>query len=280
MSHLLLALLVAGAEPEAANPLYRSLLEPGLAVGGDVRVKLPAPTLPDGLDAAKQKAVLEKVIGTDYAYDDFTRNSVVAPYKMVIRDEKSADEKTPVRAVDVWFVAHGDFAALDDEKFLDRLLNSGRGTGGKTAEVPAEELAKRKIAVPPELAKREHFGRVEFDFLDKVRLGVTGHTLWSKSADSLVAAVEVDPRFENVWQPIAKAGAGVKPGDPVPYTGVGLYVKLTKLAEPAGAVFVEQHVVFAEPAGWFDGANLLRSKLPPAMTKTVRSMRAEWAKGK
>ncbi len=277
---LFLALLVAGAEPDAANPLYKALLEPGLAVGGDARVKLPPPTMPDGLDAAKQKAVIEKLIGNDYAYDEFTRNSVVAPFKMVIRDEKSGGDKLPVRGVDVWFVAHGNFASLDDEKFLDRLLNSGRGTGGKTTEIPAAELTRRKIAIPPEFAKREHFGQVEFDFLDRVRLTVTGHTVWSKSADSLVAAVEVDPRFENVWQPIAKADGGVKLGDPVPYSGVGLYVKLTRLAEPAGAVFVEQHVVFTEPTGWFDGANLLRSKLPPAMTKTVRSMRAEWAKGK
>lgn len=276
----LLALLVAGAEPDAANPLYKSLLEPGLAVGGDAKVKLPAPTMPDGLDAAKQKAVIEKLIGNDYAYDEFTRNSVVAPFKMVIRDEKSGDDKLPVRGVDVWFVAYGDFAAVDDEKFLERLLNSGRGSAGKTTEIPAAELTKRKITIPPELAKREHFGQVEFDFLDKVRLKVTGHTIWSKSADSLVAAVEVDPRFENAWQSITKDSDGVKLGQATAYSGVGLYVKLTKLAEPAGAVFVEQHVVFTEPAGWFDGANLLRSKLPPAMTKTVRSMRTEWTKGK
>lgn len=277
---LFLALLVAGAEPDAANPLYKALLDPGLAVGGDARVKLPAPTMPDGLDAAKQKAVVQKLIGTDYAYEEFTRNSVVAPFKMVIRDEKSGDDKLPVRGVDVWFVAHGDFSALDDEKFLDRLLNSGRGAGGKSAEIPADELAKRKIAIPPEFAKREHFGRVEFDFLDKVRLTATGRTVWSKSADSLVAAAEVDPRFENAWQSVTKDGDGVKLGQATAYSGVGLYVKLTKLAEPAGAVFVEQHVVFTEPTGWFGGANLLRSKLPPAMTKTVRSMRAEWSKGK
>lgn len=280
MPHLLLALLVAGAEPDAANPLYKALLEPGLALSGDAKVKLPTPTMPDGLDAAKQKAVIEKLIAPDYAYDEFTRNSVVAPFKMVIRDVKTADETLPVRGVDVWFVAYGDFAALDDEKFLERVLNSGRGTGGKTTEVPAAELTKRKITIPPELANREHFGQVEFDFLDKVRLKVTGHTIWSKSADSLVAAVEVDPRFENAWQSVTKDGTGLKLGKPHVYAGVGLYVKITKLAEPAGAVFVEQHVVFTEPIGWFDGANLLRSKLPPGMTKTVRSMRTEWTKGK
>lgn len=287
MSHLLLTLLACGADPtshEAANPLYQTLLEKGVAVEGEVRVKLPPPTMPDGLDSAKQKAVIEKLIGTDYTFENFTRNSVVAPFKMVIRDVKS-DAKTPVRGVDVWFVAYGDFAFLDDEKFLERLLNAGRGEG-KSKDISPSDLEKRKIAIPADRAKREHLGHIDFDFLDKVRLEATGHSIWSKTAESVVAAVEIDPRFAkdpefpNLWRSITKTPTGVKLGEPMPYAGVGIYVKITKLAEPAGAVFVEQHVIFTEPTGWFEGANLLRSKLPPAMTNTVRSMRREWAKGK
>jgi hypothetical protein len=53
-------------------------------------------------------------------------------------------------------------------------------------------------------------------------------------------------------------------------------MKVTRLAEPVGALFVEQHVVFAEPAGWFDGANLLRPKLPLVIQGKVRAMRREW----
>jgi len=50
------------------------------------------------------------------------------------------------------------------------------------------------------------------------------------------------------------------------------------MAEPAGALFVEQHIVFAEPTGWFGGAKLLRSKLPPVVQYAVRTTRQEWAK--
>ena len=64
-----------------------------------------------------------------------------------------------------------------------------------------------------------------------------------------------------------------------PWDGAAFYLKITKLAEPAGALFVEEHVVFAEPTGWFDGANLLRSKLPLVIQNNVRTMRREWAKG-
>lgn len=283
---LVLALFAAAADPAPhadANPLFRTLLDPGLAVTADAKVKLPPPTMPDGLPAAKQKDAIAGVIGTDYAFEDFTRNSAVAPFVLKIRDEKGGGPDAPVRAVDSFFVAHGDFARLDDEKFLDRLLNAGRGDG-KGKSLTADDLAKRKIVVPAALDKRERFGRVDFDFLDRVRLEVTGRSVWSRTAESVVAAAEIDPRFAadadfpNRWRSLSKDGGELKVGPPTGYGGAGFYVKITKLADPAGAVFVEQHVVFAEPTGWFDGANLLRSKLPPVVQSNVRSMRREWAK--
>jgi hypothetical protein len=54
-----------------------------------------------------------------------------------------------------------------------------------------------------------------------------------------------------------------------------MYVKITKLQEPRGALFIEQHVIYQEPAGWFGAPNYLRAKLPPAVQDNVRKMRAE-----
>jgi hypothetical protein len=48
---------------------------------------------------------------------------------------------------------------------------------------------------------------------------------------------------------------------------------------PVGALFVEQHLIFVEPAGWFDGTNLLRSKFRLVIQDRVRAMRREWARG-
>ena len=289
MTALFVALLVAGQPPaashEARNPLFKELLDPGLVVGPGVRAKFPPPTMPDGLDPAKQKAVIAQLIGADYRYDDFVRASVVAPQLLKLRDVTPADPKAPARGVDVWFVAHGDFALTDDEKFLERLVNTGRGEG-KGKGLTKEDLARRKIAAAPEDEKREGYGLVEFDFLDKVRIRATGRAVWSKSPESVVVAAVVDPRFlndpefPNEWRPIAKDGAAVTAGPPQPWGGAGFYLKVTKLAEPAGALFVEQHTVFAEPTGWFEGANLLRSKLPPVVQNNVRNMRREWLKGK
>lgn len=288
MTPLFVTMCLAGqpaAQPhEQLNPLYKELLEPGLLVGPNIRAKFPPPTMPDGLDAAKQKAVITQLLGTDSSYDEFTRKSVVAPQLLKLRDIAPSDPQAPAKGVDLWFVAYGDFAATDDPNFLDRLVNVGRGEGmGKS--LTREDLAKRKIDLPPDAEKREGYGVVEFDFLDKVRIRSTGRATWSKTADSAVVAAVIDPRFvndpefPNEWRGLTKDATGLKVGPPQAWSGAGLYLKITKLHEPAGALFIEQHVIFAEPTGWFDGANMLRSKLPPVVQNQVRNMRKEWLKG-
>ena len=286
---LLAALALAPAQPAAdkqhdeQNPLFKRLLDPGLDVAPDIKAKFPAPTMADGLTAAKQKEIIKAVIGTDYSYEQFTNDSVVAPQVLKIRDLKPADPKAPARGVDVWFIAYGDFKLLDDDKFLDRLVGAGKNSGGKSAQLDGPTLKKREIEIKKGDEKRESYGTVEFDFLEKVRLKATGHAMWSRNAESVVAAAEVDPRFRddkefpNQWRSITTDG-GKKYGDPHPWGGAAMYMKVTKLSEPAGALFIEQHIVFAEPTGWFDGANLLRSKLPIAVQDNVRTTRKEFKK--
>jgi hypothetical protein len=280
----LLLLAATAAQPpaahETANPLFKSLTETGLDVGADARARFPAPTMPDGLDAAKQKAVVTAVIAGDYTYEEFTRKSNVAPQLIKFRDVKPSDPKAPARGVDVWFVAYGDLKALDDEKFLERLVNAGKGEG-KAKTLTKEDLAKRKIT--PADAKKEGYGHVEFPFLEKVHIKATGRAVWTNNGESVVVAAEIDPRFKgdtefpNQWQSIIKEGGQTKLGPASPWAGAGFYLKITKLAEPAGALFIEQHIVFAEPTGWFEGANLLGSKLPLVVQYNVRTMRKEWA---
>jgi len=282
---LVIASLVAPGQPakdhQTANALFKSLVDPGLNVGAGVKAKLPAPTMPDGLDGAGQKAVIEALIKGEYAYAEFTRKSVVAPQLLKLRDVLPSDPKAPARGVDFWFVAYGDLKALDDEKFLDRLVNAGKGQGeGKGLK--KEDLTKRKITPVDE--KRETYGHIAFDFLEKVHLKATGRVVWTRTDESVVVAGEIDPRFRgdaeypNQWQSIIKEGGMTKLGPATPWSEAGFYLKITKLAEPVGVLFIEQHVVFAEPTGWFDGANLLRSKLPLVVQSNVRSMRKEWVK--
>jgi hypothetical protein len=118
--------------------------------------------------------------------------------------------------------------------------------------------------------------------LNQVELTVVGRSYWSRTEDSIVTAAMVDPRFTgdskfaNVWRPLTRAPNGqMQKGPPQPYRGAGLYMKITKLAEPAGALFVEAHIVYAEPHGWFDGQNQLGAKLPAVTQQKVREMRQE-----
>lgn len=267
---------------ESQNPLYRTLLEKGLVIGPDIRTPFPSPTMPDGLDGAKQKAIIANLIKDDYSYEEFTRKSIVAPYLLKLRDVNPSDPKAPARGVDVWFIASGDLKVFEDEKFLDRLLNAGKGDG-KGQTLTKDDLAKRKIALADE--KREAYGHIEFDFLEKVHLKATGRAVWSQTADSVLVAAEIDPRFRsdsqfpNQWQPIVKDGGQSKRGNEAAWDGAALYVKITRLTEPPGMLFVEQHIVFTEPIGWFDGANLLRSKLPLVVQSNTRTMRKELTKG-
>jgi hypothetical protein len=77
---------------------------------------------------------------------------------------------------------------------------------------------------------------------------------------------------------VERTAAGkLEVGDSHPYTGSGSYLKATKLQEPPGSIFVEYHIVFHEPTEWFNGATVLRSKLPILVQDEVRKFRRRLA---
>lgn len=291
MTLLVLPAGIVGAGPtdvvashDAANPVYHVLRTTGVRVTDTDRLRLPAPTLPDGLDSAAQQAAVRAVLGEDYTAEEFVRDSVVAPFVLKIRDLTPSDPQAPARGVDVWFVTAGDLGLAADTSFLGQLTKKA-GQEGKGAALTPAELAKRNITVRPG-DTHESYGRVEFQFLDRVDIAVTGRGYWTRTGDSLLTAAEVDPRFAddpdfpNRWRAVSKDGDGVRLGPPVPYRGGAQYLKVTRLADPPGMLFAEYHLILVEPQGWFDGANFLRSKLPPAVQKLVRDFRRELAKAK
>ena len=87
-----------------------------------------------------------------------------------------------------------------------------------------------------------------------------------------------DAEYPNQWRPILRdAAANISLGQPQPYSGAGAYVKITRLAEPAEAIFVEGHIVFEEPYGWFEGVNLIKQKIPVMVQEKVRTFRRKLA---
>jgi hypothetical protein len=84
----------------------------------------------------------------------------------------------------------------------------------------------------------------------------------------------------NQWRSIAREPGGkVTFGDPQPYSGFGMYVKVTPLVDQrgkhSGTLFIECHVAFDEPKDWFGGANLIRSKMPLVIKDRVQDFRLE-----
>ena len=290
MSFLTWLFLLTGSSAERAheqaNPIYRDLREKGVAIGSGLKTPLPAPSMADGLDAKAQQAVIKKVAGEDYAVEELVRESVVAPHILRIRDIKPSDPQAPARGVDVWVIAYGDLKTIANRDFLGRLLSSNREEG-KAQDLKPTDLAKRRIEIKSDNEKFEGYAHIDFNFLDRVQIQATGHSYWSETADSIVAAAELDPRFHNdpefpnEWRPIKRSeDAKAETGPPQPYDGAGYYVKITRLLEPKSALFIEGHLIFTEPVKWFQGANLLRSKLPPVIQNQVRSARRELLKAK
>jgi hypothetical protein len=264
------------AVQEPRNPLFNSLLDPGLELGPGLWAKLSPPTMPDGLGAAEQREIISTLIRDDYSYEDFTRKSSVAPHRLRIRDVTPSDPEAPARSVDVWFVAH-------DHKFAGWLMSAAKGAGmGKALK--KEHLEKRGLGTAD--GTHEVYRHVEFDLLGRIHLRATVRMMLTRTKSSVLVAAEVDPRFlddpefPNQWQPIVGKGDTRKLGQAKPWRGGGFYLKITRLAEPTGALFVEQHVVFAEPTGWFNGANLLCSKLPLVVENRVRVTRQKWAEAR
>jgi hypothetical protein len=242
------------------------------APGPGLRTRLPSPTMADGLDAAGQRAVIASLIRDDYSYEDFTRRSAVAPQRLRIKEVTPAGAKVPAHGVDIWFVAY-------DDKSAGGLSSSVKVGTGKV--LTKGHLEKRGIELAGD--KPEIYQHVEFDFLGKCHLRATVRVGLTKTEESVLIVAEVDPRFlsdpefPNQWQPLLRERDTRRLGQANHWDGAKFYSKTTKLAEPAGAMFVEQHFIFAEPTGWFDGANLLRSKLPHVVQNAVRTTRREWA---
>jgi hypothetical protein len=262
------------------NPLYQELTK-GVPIGGGLTAKFPEPIMADGLDAAAQTKVLKGLLEPGEELERFTRNSVVARHRLKITDIKPSVAEAPAHRVDVWFIAYGDLEELGKQDPFRHLELKRKEVDAK--DVSDSDLAKRKIpAIDP---KRERIVFAKSKLWDRLDLEMTLVSRFSKNSGSILTATKIDKRFDgdkqfpNQWRPLRRNEAGdLVAGAPQPYDCHNAYLKVTALAEPAGALFVEYHRIAVEPYGWFEGGNVIRSKLPPLIQEQVRNFRRELAK--
>lgn len=270
------------------NPVYDELMQRGVAIGRHEAIRLPAPTLTDGMTAAQQRQALEAVAEGGHSWEELTRKSVVAPF--IFKLPKEENEQGLGRRVDLWFVAYCNMSTLENGEWLERQFkNTGNETDpehGAVCKVLSDaDLARHNIKAPHG-PQDPQFVFAELTLLDRVRLGVTTKSSQLQTPDSVLSASMLDPRFisdpnfANNWRPILRDDNNRRYlGKPESYFGYGSYAKATRLLDPAGAILIEYHAAFAEPEGWFNGNNLLRSKLPILAQMIVRQLRRELAKG-
>lgn len=277
-------LLVTSIAHAQRNEVYDRLTEKGVS-NGSVTLKLPTPVMADGLTAEAQAKIIKDLTTTHKKpYEEFMRKAVVAPFILKITDEEGT-----MKRVDAYFVAYGSLDTLMREGF--RKVDDG---GGKDAPVeealkadgtPLDEatLKKRGIKVKDD---HETYVYTYTPIFEKLRIHSVIRSIDTRGKDSVLLAGVIDERFNkdekyaNFWQALKRDDAGKLIIDSTKHTydAAGSYAKATQLVEPKGAIFVEYHIVFDEPQGWFNGARLLVSKLPIAAKTNIEKLRAQLKK--
>ncbi len=267
------ALLVSLALGQTATPSLASTLgEKGFSVE-TTTVNFPPPRFHDGMTAEAERDALRLTAGSERAVDDLTRDSVVAPLILKMRDEPVGDRGV-IRVADLWFVVRASIDAIDPGK-----------VAGATQEPQTTEAANMKFTVrrvPAQAAKQAErpdvwFVHVSGRMLDRVGMEATNRIEAEKSASSWTIASRTDPAFDgdptngNRWTLLKAAGGG-------PYPGGASLVTIQRLATVPGALMVEAHLVFFEPKAWFDGAPILRSKIGVVSQDRIRALRRELAR--
>jgi hypothetical protein len=269
------------AADEPANPLFEQLRKNGVDFSAEMKAPLPAPVMADGLNADGQRTVLLKLVGKRFSVGEFTAKAGTAPHVYAIRKIAAVGEEAPrVVGVDVSFVAHGSLDTVAGRDFLENLHKKSKDR--QVHLLTAKELDKRKLKIESSKQREERYSHGVFVVLDRVELKAALYTVVTRQADSLLAATVIDPRFAtdadfpNQWRKITVDEEGQRELGPAqPYPGAGGYLKITRLHEPKNALFIEYHLIYSEPKGWFSGADPLTTKLPAIIQSEVRAFRRE-----
>jgi hypothetical protein len=294
LMHLLALLMVVAAIPSAAAPPWLDeLLERGIPLTADTSVSFSKPLLRDGMDAAGQVSAIKGLVGD--GWDRFVRQSVTSRFEFQIERAAELPEGGGVQRLDLWFIGYGDLDTIVDKKILDNLIlrlngrDDGESAGGEAAASPERtrvltknELKARNLEVGGIANGTEvTYALLDVNIVEEVRLRGITRGMYARTSESLTAVACLDElwlhdrEFPAQWFPwIRNSEDGrLVLGEPSDYSIAAAYGRATALHEPAGAILVEVHVIFAEPEAWFDGRNLLRRKLPTVLQHAVHSFR-------
>jgi hypothetical protein len=272
----------------ADNAIFKELRETGVPLTNGETAKLPAPALADGLDVEGQKAAIEKVVSAEILKAGFLGGGKTDPfvYKLTDIPGKNPGPKPSLgRHVDLYFVAQGSLATVASEKFMKgQIKKEGQDPKrGKAEFYTEDELQQRGLKIVDTGEMKDRYAHIQMPLFSMVQISGTGYGVQTTDKESVLVAFKLDPKlakdakYPNEWRPFVNNAAGNKvPGDPTPYEGAGGYLKVTELkGQKLPVVFIEYHLIFDEPHGWFNGAATLSSKLPTKYDEDVRQFRID-----
>ncbi len=288
---LSLLLMAAGDATEfRKNPVLNELITKGIAMPEGTVIKLPPPLLGKEMDAAAQRAAIEKILPRHCTFEDFTAQNSQAP--LTLKNRPLDKKGYTLRKIDVYFVARGRWNVLSSKEFGDTILKKKKEEAKKDAGssmtagfLTDKEMAKRKLKSVTEKHWGDRYFYSTFCLFDMVEVSATRYVVLSETPDGVVIAGRIDPQFDkdkeypNQWRRIDKDALG-KPvlGPKQPYAGTGFYLKATRLKAPEEAIFFEIHAAFNEPEGWFDGAPTLSAQLAKIINFKVKDFRGNLAR--
>lgn len=289
----------------AANGVYRELTSPATVSP----LRLTPARFAAALSAAAQRDALAEAGKPRHDVDELLRPSVVAPHALSINRETLDPPNASLQRVRVVFALRGTLEDLAEDEFLDRLLaastedeprkkasgasadqdQAGETETGQSRTLTDAELASAGIdmttlpvrsASDPPATGGEAYRLVRGELFSKVRIAGVIHSQWTRDEDTILMALRFDDRFANqpalrsTWERLERDEAGqarvVERGD---WVGGGAYVQLTRWRDDPQLLICEAELSWIEPKAWFGGANLIGSKLPPAIQAQVREIR-------
>jgi hypothetical protein len=273
------------AEPATKDraDLAAILTEQGVEVAEHLRAQLPAAIV--RLDTGDDDQSLHELAGAA-GWDRFIEDAVTAPVTVMIEAVAAGDTRLGHR-VRTAFVIHAALEKLQGEEAVQKMLGVEEDSKGATAKrLAATELSA--VGIEPDGVGREQFLFVEIPLLNRIKVRGVVRAVKLESPGGVQVAWEFDPRFDAVsrwrttWTKIEENALGDRvEGPPQPYKGCGGIVTVRKLAAAGGdsvdMLVVESRMVICEPEAWFQGSNLLRSKIPLTAQEGVRRLRRKLA---
>jgi hypothetical protein len=262
------------------NSIYVELVNDGVPLSNGAKATLPVFVMDDGLDQAAQEQILKDVIAKEKvappALQQFIANKLNAPFIKV----EAAIPNSTSHQIDLYFIAYGNLQTVANGNFWKARIGQ-KGKNGALDFLKDKDLKQRGLVVIDQAKIKERYAFADkIDLFSMVEISATARTIETIGGESVVVAILLDPKFRgdkqfpNEWRPIKFLPNGAQQiGNANPYDGVGAYAKVTKLANPAGALFVEYHIIYNEPQEWFNGKGVLDSKLPAMIQNDVKRFR-------